>query len=159
MKKIALLLGMVALLAAGCQPQTKYISYSSAPLTTNRILIHQTPLVVEVASTLEDQQQGLSDRAGMSDDHGMLFDFKGSPPHRPSFWMKDMRFNLDFIWVLNNKVIGITKNVPAPSPASADDETTLREYFPPGDVDTVIEVNAGWADRNNIKAGALITQP
>ena len=77
----------------------------------------------------------------------MLFDFKQST--QPSFWMKDMNFSLDLIWISQNKIAGVTENVPAPS----NKNQKLPLYSPPSPIDQVLEVNAGWAKKNNIAVG------
>ncbi|MFN3487243.1 MAG: nucleotide-binding domain containing protein, partial [Planctomycetota bacterium] len=51
----------------------------------------------EVARTAEERAQGLSGRDSLAEDAGMLFVLERE--HVPSFWMKGMRFPLDFVWV------------------------------------------------------------
>jgi uncharacterized membrane protein (UPF0127 family) len=58
------------------------------------------------------------------------------------FWMKGMRFPLDFIWISGDRrVVALTENVPPPEPGT---ETSELELFDE-DVETqyVLEVNAG----------------
>ncbi len=99
-------------------------------------------------------EQGLSGKTKMADNEGMLFDF-GNKEGTPGFWMKDMKFNLDFIWIDQNKIVGITANVPAP----VDDnglkirDNDLPTYYPPSVVNQVLEVNSGWTEKNKIKTG------
>lgn len=52
---------------------------------------------LEVVSTAAAQEQGLGGRASLGDHAGMLFKF-GTVGDR-CFWMKDMRFPLDIVWV------------------------------------------------------------
>ena len=106
-------------------------------------------IFVGLAKSNEEKRQGLSDREKLSDSQGMLFDFTGETNARPGFWMKDMRFDLDLIWIKNKKIIGITANVP--SPKNAGDKLPL--YSPPSPVDMVLEVAAGWSERQKIKVG------
>ncbi len=35
-----------------------------------------------------------------------------------TFWMKDMNFALDMIWISGNTVAGFSQNVPAPGPGT-----------------------------------------
>lgn len=56
-----------------------------------------------VADTNESREEGLSGRTGLSDGKGMLFDFGISG--RFGFWMKDMLFPIDMIWINNNGII------------------------------------------------------
>ena len=61
--------------------------------------------------------------------------------------MPDMRFPLDIIWIKGNEIVGILENV---SPAGFGE---LEIYYPPEPVDKVLEINAGLADKLNIKIG------
>lgn len=121
-------------------------SYSHA------ITIGVQTLHVEIADTPSAQQLGLSGRAAMAQDEGMLFDFHGSRQTRPGFWMKDMKFPLDFIWVNRGFVVDLTKNVPPPHSTT----DPLPVFHPSSPVDTVIEVNAGWINEHNIRVGDIV---
>lgn len=154
MKRILFAFGALTLLAASCTPQTTYVHYAPPTLPMRTLLAGNTYLGVEVARSEQQQEQGLSDRALLSDNRGMLFDFSGVLERQPGFWMKDMHFSLDFLWVYQNKVIGITPNVPPPLPNTPD--SNLKQYFPPSDVDTVIEVNTGWAAAHHVTTGTKI---
>lgn len=56
-----------------------------------------------VADTKESREEGLSGRSSLSDGEGMLFDFGISGKF--GFWMKDMLFPIDMIWINSNGVI------------------------------------------------------
>ena len=103
-------------------------------------------------------EQGLSGRPRLTNSQGMLFNFGTSTT--PGFWMKDMNFDLDFIWIRDGKIIGITPNVPAPAQDKKFDTASLPTYYPPSAVNQVLEVNAGWAEKNNVTVGdaALLMQ-
>lgn len=76
-------------------------------------------LRVEVADTDYKITQGLSDRDEIGAD-AMMFVM---PEKRLwGFWMNQMRFNLDFVWIADNEVIAITENVPAPTPERPEPE-------------------------------------
>lgn len=109
------------------------------------ILINNTNITVEVAKTPNQLSKGLSSRSRLADNHGMLFIF--DTPHIPEFWMKDMRFDLDMIWIKDNAVIDITHNVPkATSPP-------YPTYSPSEEVDMILEVSAGWSKDHKIEIG------
>ena len=156
MKKI-IFLSFFALLAVGCNKTEPIISKSVAPSPTpaynyvHQMQIGNQILNVEIANTPATEQQGLSDRVSMDSNQGMLFDFGPSASIDPPFWMKDMNFNLDFIWIFQNKIIGITPNAPAQVKGTSD--TTLPLYYPPSPINQILEVNAGWAEKNNVKTG------
>ncbi len=56
-----------------------------------------------VVDTKESREEGLSGREGLSDGEGMLFDFGISGKF--GFWMKDMLFPIDMIWINSNGII------------------------------------------------------
>lgn len=146
---LALLL--LALLGSACSHKTQAV-VSPPPLANNyaqALEVGAQTLNVDIARDTKSMEQGLSGRQAMAENQGMLFDFGGE--NLPGFWMKDMKFNLDFIWIDKNKIIGITPDVPAPSPGVAD--SSLRLYSPPSPVNWVLEVNAGWTQKNKIKVG------
>jgi len=57
-----------------------------------------------------------------------------------SFWMKDMRFPIDIVWIAGDRIVGFEERV-APEPGAA--ERDLRRYAPPEPVDKVLELAAG----------------
>ena len=58
-------------------------------------------LQVDLALTDEEKARGLSGRESLDEDEGMLFVF--DVPGNYGFWMKDMNFAIDIIW-LNEKI-------------------------------------------------------
>ncbi len=68
-----------------------------------------TTFRVSLATTQSEWSHGLSGHAPLSPDEGMLFLFP-SPSVR-IFWMKDMLFSLDIIWVDKDwNVVGIAEH-------------------------------------------------
>lgn len=98
----------------------------------------------EVALSPKDQEKGLSGRNGLKEDEGMLFVF--NDPGKYDFWMKDMKFPIDIIWISEDKkIIDITKNIlPESYPAVFKPASSARY---------VLEVNAGFSDTSEIKIG------
>lgn len=107
---------------------------------------------IEVAKTDAERQKGLSNRKNLAQDSGMLFAF--TPGSKPIFWMKDTLIPLDIIWIRNGKIVGINKNVPTEIGLT---ETELTRYKAPQPIDYVLEVNAGFSDKNNISTGQTIS--
>lgn len=102
----------------------------------------------EVASSPQKKQRGLSGRESLPENQGMLFVFEHASSR--SFWMYEMNFPLDFIWIREHKVVGITKNVPV---YTDDSITTLRSPEP---ADMILEFEAGTVERLDIKEGEHI---
>lgn len=104
----------------------------------------------DIAITDSQRQQGLSGRDRLPESHGMLFVFQNKAQH--GFWMKDMNFALDFIWIDDTIVVDITENVPPPAPG--EQITAVAPRVP---VNRVLEVNAGTVQRTGIKIGDNVT--
>lgn len=106
-----------------------------------------TQIQLERVSSPEKLQKGLSDRQSLPQDQGMLFIFNSAG--KECFWMKDMNFPLDIIWLNSDKrVVTIKENV-AP-------ETYPESFCPDAPAQYVIEVNAGVAKKSNITIGSQL---
>ncbi len=150
--KLLLLMTLVAALAVGCVKSTSMQAEPTAPYTTPLQVGSQT-IFVEVADNDKSRQRGLSGRERLSDSQGMLFDFHDSGVSLPSFWMKEMTFSLDFIWIKDGLIIGITHEAPLENHVYNEDYTIYRA---PGPVDSVLEVNAKWAQDHRVKVGDTV---
>ena len=108
----------------------------------------------ELALTPAQRSLGLGGRETLDRDAGMLFVF--STAQRASFWMKGMRFPLDFVWISGDKrVIQLTEGVPPPDAGTAD--AALPLYKPDQPVRYMLEINAGIAAELGIRVGAAVT--
>ncbi|MBX4186838.1 MAG: DUF192 domain-containing protein [Candidatus Doudnabacteria bacterium] len=145
MNKFIILMPLI-FLAAGCNKPMQQVEKK------NILSIGNSRVEVDIAKTDDEQRLGLGLRDSLPENRGMVFIF--APPQKPTFWMKDMRFPLDFIWISAGKVTQIMADVPA-EPGVADD--ALKQYRPANYIDSVLEVNAGWAARHGIKVGDSTT--
>lgn len=114
---------------------------------TNTIYAPKGDIQVEISDTQDKMELGLSNRSSLDSDSGMLFIFPNLGSY--SFWMKDMYFPLDIVWINTLKeVTGIASNV---SPDS------FPEVFnSPGEIQFVLELNAGEADKFGIATGTAL---
>lgn len=129
---------------------------TAAPAPVGRIDVRIDGLVIqaELARTPEERAQGLSGRASLPDDGGMLFVFQEE--RRATFWMQGMRFPLDFIWISRDRrVADLTENVPPPEPGVPGDE--LPRYQPGEPVLYALEVNAGVIREFGVQVGDVVT--
>lgn len=117
--------------------------------TKSYVKLKDISLLVEMAQTPKQWEKGLSDRTDLGNLDGMLFVFPQN--HIPIFWMKNMHFAIDIIWIENGKVIDITTNAPV---ETAD---KLPTYSPRAPVNLVLETRAGWVADNNITIGDQLT--
>jgi len=130
MSKTTSILLILCLLSASCSMNT------SKKTCEALVKIGTTSIKVAVARTPDEKSDGLSGRVGES----MLFDFRNDTERRPSFWMKDMLYNLDAAWIANGKIVKLEKNIPKPA---TPDEEPVHFYPPDMDIDYVLEVPAG----------------
>lgn len=103
-----------------------------------------TCLTLEVADTLSLRRQGLSGRKPLKENTGMLFLY--DIPGEYGFWMKDMNFAIDIIWLNNeDEVVTIESRV---SPRSYP-----HVFYPSTFAKKVIEISAGGADKLDLQVG------
>ncbi len=113
-----------------------------------QITIGNTAVFADIADTPSKRTQGLSGRKELSQSGGMLFIF--DYPTIPKFWMKDMLFPIDIIWIGENKhVVSVSENLPP--------DSYPEVFSPQGPIKYVLEVSAGFALKNNIKNGDEVT--
>lgn len=113
-------------------------------VTQPRMKFGSRQLSIEEVSSGADRQRGLSGREGITDTQGMLFTFERAGKH--CFWMKDMNFSIDIIWLDEaKKIIDIEENV---SP-----ESYPKEFCPARDARYVLEVQAGLSGKAGVDVG------
>jgi len=106
----------------------------------------------EIADTHEQQAKGLSGRNNLANNFAMLFVFD-KESYR-NFWMPDMNFALDIIWLDEDyRVVDITENV---QPMPGRDLDDLPRYTNQNPAQYVLEVNAGFSEDNKLSEGDLI---
>lgn len=137
--------GLLGLLSGQSFSQPKTPSETQVA-AVSAVRVGQKIFSVELAISDHQQTIGLSNRTGLKAGTGMLFVFKDA--RRPVFWMKDMLFPLDIVWIYQGKVVDISRNVPKPEPGTPADKLPL--YEPASPVDYVLEINAGEAAQINI---------
>jgi hypothetical protein len=103
-------------------------------------------VLVDVADTDATRERGLSGRKMLGERHGMVFLF--SEPDRYSFWMKDMRFPIDILWIKDGEVVDITTDALIPI-----DGRPIPTYFPASPANMVLEVPAGFAEKHGLRVG------
>ncbi|MGB6839337.1 MAG: DUF192 domain-containing protein [Microgenomates group bacterium] len=127
-------------------PETR----NNQTLEKEEIKIEDSTISVEIVKTEIQRRQGLSGKENLPEGEGMLFIFE-SKNIQPPFWMKDMKLAIDIIWIDDDKVVQIDKDIQPPEPRTPDNELVL--YTPNQPIDYVLEVNAGFSEENKIKVG------
>lgn len=124
----------------------------SSSVSSKTVVIGSKEYQVVVADTPEKREKGLSGTDQIPD-KGMLFHFEEAGIY--PFWMKDMKYDLDFIWIADDKVVEITPNVPHPN---ADSEpSALPVYASTKPVTMMLEVAAGFAEQEGIMVGDAVS--
>lgn len=107
---------------------------------------------VEIADSAEKRTKGLGYRESLASDSGMLFIHDKTQKY--TYWMKGMKFPLDIMWVLDDKILDIIQKVPPPITGQTDE--TLERYASTADVNRVLEVNSGFVIAEGIQIGDKI---
>lgn len=102
---------------------------------------------VEIADTVEKQQQGLMFRKKIADNSGMLFLF--DKERMVSMWMKDTYIPLDVVFV---KTDGTISNIAERTIALSE-----KSISSAGKVSSVLELKAGTCAKLNIKKNDRIS--
>ncbi len=129
------------------------VAGENPPLGAESFAVDGAKFNVEVASSALEQTRGLSFRPSLGASDGMLFIFGTGTVQ--TFWMKDMNFPLDMIWISGNAVVGFAQNAPAPT--SGTQLWQLPIFASPQNTDKVLEVNAGTVAKYHIKVGDTVT--
>lgn len=138
---LMLILTMTA--AAGCRETPE-----PPRLPTANMQIGNRTFLVEIANNDPDRARGLMERPSLPPDRGMIFVFAREEPR--SFWMKNVPFPLDIIFLdAGGKVVDIKRMLPL----------DLRSVPSARPAKYAIEVNAGVAAEVGLKVGDAIPIP
>src|SRR5690606_834585 len=108
------------------------------------VTLNNVTLLADIAETGEQVNKGLSVRDTLREDEGMLFVFKSSYPH--SFWMKDMKFLIDIIWINEyHEVVHVEHSL-----EPCNNAIFCPSYRPDRNALYVLETVAGFAQKYNV---------
>lgn len=120
-------------------PRTIVASSTEPSIRVAGNLVH-----IAIADTPAAKEKGLSGRDDLAPDEGMLFVFEEDSGH--PFWMKDMNFSIDMLWISSEgTIVHIAPNV---SP-----ETYPQTFSSPVPSRYVLELSANYAAEHNLKIG------
>ncbi len=104
-------------------------------------------ITAEVADTKSSRELGLSGRSQMNINEGLLFVF--DVPGKYGFWMKDMLYALDIVWInQNGVVVEIERNVTP--------ESYPKTFMNKSPASYVLELNGGVAEKQGLYIGSKI---
>lgn len=113
---------------------------------TQKTTINNHTFKVKVVNSDMEKQIGLSQTKNLPPDYAMLFPFNQEGYY--SFWMKDMKFPIDIIYINNKRIVKVFQNVAAPN-----QNESLKIYVSPTPADTVLEIKAGLSEKYKLKEG------
>lgn len=136
----AVVLGLA--LATGCGSSARR---DAPPEPDAWVTIGRARVATEIARTTPEKMRGLGGRDELAWGHGMLFPYQRAD--FLSFWMKDMRFSIDMVWIRNGRIVEIAHRVPF-DPSGPGPTVRPREL-----ADAVLEVPAGYAEAMGWRRG------
>lgn len=125
----------------------------SAEKPPSTVKINDQTFNIHVARTDEEKQRGLSGRESLPLDEGMLFLFE--EPNQYTFWMKEMQFPIDIIFINDETIVSISENATPPTELNENPQCNVDVncYTADQPANRVLEINAGLAKKHNIKPG------
>jgi uncharacterized membrane protein (UPF0127 family) len=122
------------------------------PTPITQVLFGDTAIAVGVAADDASREQGLSGRADLADGTGLLFVFDKLGLW--GFWMKDMNFAIDIIYMDQyGKVVTVVSDA---TPESYREDPP-RVFYPTLPALYVLEVPAGFSGAHQITEGSIAT--
>ena len=133
---------IISLFIAGLAIVSGIFVYKSITADASHVILGGKYFHAEVASTPMTREQGLSNREKLAADKAMVFVFDAAGTQ--CFWMRDMKFAIDIVWLdEQNRVSSVERRV-GPS-------TYPRSFC--HDAKHVLEFNAGTVDQLKVKVG------
>lgn len=134
------------------KPKNLELPFLPQKATLAKLEINGHILKVEIADTQSKRSKGLGGRSNLPEDQGMLFVFDRADKY--PFWMKGLKFPLDFIWIRGDQVLDILPNVQPPEDGQLDE--SLPIYQSRVEIDKVLEINGGVAEKLGLKIGDTV---
>ena len=113
--------------------------------TEDKVCFSSDCVNVKISDDSSERQRGLMYVSFLEESKGMLFVFEKNGLH--GFWMKNTLIPLDIIWISEDYDV---VNVETAEPCEED---PCPVYVPEKEARYVLEVNSGWANRNEIRVG------
>ena len=114
------------------------------------MIVGKETVRAEIADSREKRERGLSKRNSLEQSSGMLFVYPDNVAG--GFWMLDMLFPLDFIWIGEDcRVVDLTENVVVET-----NQAELHVYYSTSPAAFNFEVNAGEIELSNIQIGDIV---
>lgn len=123
-----------------CLPSNDFLGYS-----VSKVKVGNKKYCLYFADTLEKRTSGLSNKT-ITESEGMLFTYE--EPGFRRFWMKEMLYSLDLIYIKDGTVVDYHENV---SP-----DTYPKTFTSSSPANKIIELKAGEIKKSSLKKGDSI---
>lgn len=114
------------------------------------VIVDNYKILVDIALTDKQVQDGLSIKNSLNENEGMLF-FLGEP-RKASFWMKNMKFPIDIIWL--NETFSIVHIEQELQPCES--VFYCKSYKPNSEALYVLETIDGFSKKHDLQIGDYI---
>lgn len=111
---------------------------------TTRLALSDRLVTMDIADSAPKMSLGLGGRRSLSADKGMVFAYVGTGQR--CFWMKDMKFSIDILWLDAQKKVGHIEKSLSP-------DTYPQSYCPDVAAQYVVELQAGTSEVAGVKVG------
>ncbi len=151
MKKVLLAFGLLLIIIVGVLFMQNYLKTKSFPLfkKNSTVTIDSHTFKLVIASSQKEREVGLSETKSLPQDQGMIFLFE--KPDYYSFWMKNMTFPIDIIYINKDKIVTIQSNT---QPVKGQENPIV--YTPTEPSDKVLEITSGLSEKYSFKKGDKI---
>lgn len=143
-KWIIILLSIILLFGAAYR-------YEKSIRSGKEIILPQGKVYVEIADTPALRAQGLSGRKGLAEGRGMLFVFQY--PGRYGFWMKDMLFPIDIVWISGDGTVVHVEREVIPETYS---KSVPQTFINTPDAKYVLELAVGQSEKFGLFLGTKV---
>jgi uncharacterized membrane protein (UPF0127 family) len=150
---IAILIALagIFLVVAGAivltRPQNTSLVTGSMPDGGKTVQLAGQTISVTEASDDTTREKGLGGRASLAENEGMLFIFPQDGIY--PFWMKDMRFSIDILWLSDDgRIVYAVQDVSPDTYPNAFTPTSVARF--------VLELQAGWMAAHGVSVGDIV---
>lgn len=152
MKKILFLFALLMAIVGGLVFIQNYSKKGNVPLfkKSATVKINNQSFKTTVAKSQKEREIGLSETKSISDNQGMIFLF--DKPDYYSFWMKNMKFPIDIIYINSDTIVSIVNDAPL-----IKDRENPAIYSSTKPADKVLEIKAGLSEKYKFKEGDKVT--
>ena len=114
------------------------------------VTVNGIELIADIAETDEQRTTGLSVKGSLPENQAMLFVFNTEAQH--PFWMKNMKFPIDIIWLNSDKSVVHVEHKLQPCILNI----FCQIYKPKNNSLYVLETAAGFAERHGVVEGSTV---